>query len=70
MRKHFAPAMAPICRVRRFDLQDTQGVALLMYALDTNTVIHYFKDAGGVTARLNKLRPSDIVIPISVFYER
>ena len=40
-----------------------------MYALDTNTVIYYFKDAGGVAARVNKLRPSDIGIPISVFYE-
>ena len=40
-----------------------------MYALDTNTVIYYFKDAGGVTARLRQLRPSDIGIPVSVFYE-
>ena len=40
-----------------------------MYALDTNTLIYYFKDAGGVVARFNQLRPVDIGIPVPVLYE-
>lgn len=40
-----------------------------MYALDTNILIYYFKDAGRVTARVNKARPSELGIPIPALYE-
>ncbi len=40
-----------------------------MFALDTNTLIYYFKGAGRVTARISALAPSEIGIPVAVLYE-
>lgn len=40
-----------------------------MFALDSNTLIYYFKDAGGVAQRLRRSAPSEIGIPIIVLYE-
>lgn len=40
-----------------------------MFALDTNTLIYYFKGAGQVTAHMHALVPSDIGIPVIVLYE-
>ena len=40
-----------------------------MFALDTNTLIYYFKGAGRVTARMSALAPSEISIPVVVLYE-
>ena len=40
-----------------------------MFALDTNTLIYYFKGMGRVAARLTECVPSDIGIPIVVVYE-
>ena len=40
-----------------------------MYALDSNTLIYYFKDSGSVAARLRRCAPSEIGIPIIVLYE-
>ena len=40
-----------------------------MYLLDTNTVIYFFKDLGGVAQRLLSLPPSDIAIPTIVLFE-
>ena len=40
-----------------------------MYALDTNTVIYFFKDLGKVKERLLKIKPKDIFIPSIVCYE-
>lgn len=40
-----------------------------MFALDTNTLIYYFKGMGGVAARLGGCTPSEIGIPIVVVYE-
>ena len=40
-----------------------------MFALDTNTVIHFFKGAGRVAERLLAEAPSEICIPAVVVYE-
>jgi len=40
-----------------------------MFALDTNSLIYYFKDVGGVAERLRHCSPSQIGIPIIVLYE-
>lgn len=40
-----------------------------MFALDTNTLIYYFKDVGGVALRLRHCVPSQIGIPVIVLYE-
>lgn len=40
-----------------------------MFALDTNTLIYYFKKMGNVTANLLQVSPKDIVVPSIVVYE-
>lgn len=40
-----------------------------MFALDTNTVIHFFKGAGRVAEHLLAQAPSEICIPAVVVYE-
>ena len=40
-----------------------------MFALDSNTLIYYFKGMGGVADRLRQCTPSEIGIPIVVLYE-
>lgn len=40
-----------------------------MFALDTNTVIHFFRGAGRVSERLLHVSPSEIGIPAVVVYE-
>ena len=40
-----------------------------MYALDTNTLIYYFKGIGNVAAHLAAHRPVDIGIPVVALYE-
>ena len=40
-----------------------------MFALDTNTVIYYFKGLGGVSDRLLATSPREVVIPSIVVYE-
>ncbi len=40
-----------------------------MFALDTNTLIYYFKDMGNVSVNLLQLSPKDIGIPSIVVYE-
>jgi len=40
-----------------------------MFALDTNTVIHFFKGSGRVAERLLAEPPSEIFIPAVVVYE-
>jgi predicted nucleic acid-binding protein len=40
-----------------------------MFALDTNTVIYYFKDAGGVKGRLLAVPPGEIAVPAIVLHE-
>jgi len=40
-----------------------------MYALDTNTVIYFFKDLGKVKEHLLKIKPKDIFVPSIVCYE-
>ena len=40
-----------------------------MFALDTNTLIYYFKGMGRVAARLSGCTPAEIGIPIVVVYE-
>lgn len=40
-----------------------------MYALDTNTLIYYFKGMGQVAERLLSLPPTEIAIPAIVLYE-
>jgi len=40
-----------------------------MYALDTNTLIYFFKDIGNVKANLFTYFPKDIFIPSIVIYE-
>ena len=40
-----------------------------MYALDTTTLIYFFKGMGNVTVNLLSHRPSDIAIPAIVLYE-
>ncbi len=41
----------------------------MMYVLDTNTLIYYFKVAGNVAKRLLTVPPKDIAIPTIVLYE-
>ncbi len=40
-----------------------------MYALDTNTLIYFFKGSGNVAERLIEQRPAQIGIPTVVVYE-
>jgi tRNA(fMet)-specific endonuclease VapC len=40
-----------------------------VYALDTNTVVFFFKGAGRVAERLLAVRPADVAIPAVVLYE-
>lgn len=40
-----------------------------MYALDTNTVIYFFKGMGNVATHLFGLPPHEIVLPAVVLYE-
>lgn len=40
-----------------------------MFALDTNTLIYFFKGVGGVGVRLLATHPGEIVVPIVVLYE-
>lgn len=40
-----------------------------MFALDSNTLIYYFKGAGRVMARMSAHAPSEIGIPVVVLYE-
>ena len=40
-----------------------------MFALDTNTLIYYFKGIGHVAARMGAIAPSEIGIPVVVVYE-
>ncbi len=40
-----------------------------MFVLDTNTVIHFFKGAGNVAARLLATPPSQVGVPTVVAYE-
>lgn len=40
-----------------------------MFALDTNTLIYYFKGMGRVAEKLAGVAPADIGIPIVVVYE-
>ena len=40
-----------------------------MYALDTNTVIYFFKDKGHVAQHLFSLPPHEIALPSVVLYE-
>jgi tRNA(fMet)-specific endonuclease VapC len=40
-----------------------------MYALDTNTVIYFFKNMGNVAQHLFSLPPHEIVLPSVVLYE-
>jgi tRNA(fMet)-specific endonuclease VapC len=41
----------------------------MMFCLDTNTIIHFFKGMGRVPARLLATPPSDICVPAIVLYE-
>ena len=40
-----------------------------MYALDTNTIIYFFKNMGNVAQHLFSLPPHEIVLPSVVLYE-
>lgn len=40
-----------------------------MYALDTNTLIYYFKGMGGVAARLLSVPPAEMALPAIVLFE-
>jgi tRNA(fMet)-specific endonuclease VapC len=40
-----------------------------MYALDTSTVVNYFRGRGQVAARLLALSPREILLPTIVLYE-
>ena len=40
-----------------------------MFALDTNTLIYYFKGIGNVAARLRLVSPRELAIPSVVLYE-
>ena len=40
-----------------------------MYALDTNTLIYFFKGEGRVATRLLGVAPSDVAVPAIVLYE-
>lgn len=40
-----------------------------MFALDTNTIIYFFKGLGGVAERLAATPPAEVVIPSVVHYE-
>lgn len=41
----------------------------MMFALDTNTLIYYFKDMGNVSTNLLQIPPKDIGVPSIVMYE-
>jgi tRNA(fMet)-specific endonuclease VapC len=41
----------------------------MMYVLDTNTLIYFFKAAGKVSRRLLSVPPKDIAVPPIVLYE-
>lgn len=40
-----------------------------MYVLDTNTLIYYFRNQGGVARKLLSVLPSEIAVPSIVVYE-
>ena len=40
-----------------------------MYALDTNTVLDYFRGKGGVAARMLTVPPREVALPAIVAYE-
>ncbi len=40
-----------------------------MFALDTNTVIHFFKNKGRVLENLRRTPPQEVAIPAPVLYE-
>lgn len=40
-----------------------------MYALDTNTVIYFFKGLGNVASHLFSLPPYEVALPVVVLYE-
>lgn len=40
-----------------------------MFALDTNTLIYYFKGAGRVTTHMHAQAPYEIGVPVIVLYE-
>jgi tRNA(fMet)-specific endonuclease VapC len=40
-----------------------------MFALDTNTLVHFFKGLGRVKERLLSVSPADVAIPSVVLYE-
>ncbi len=40
-----------------------------MYALDANTVIHFFKGKGNVAKRLLAIVPTEIALPAVALYE-
>jgi tRNA(fMet)-specific endonuclease VapC len=40
-----------------------------VYALDTNSVIHFFRGKGRVARRLLAVPPSEVAIPTAVLYE-
>jgi tRNA(fMet)-specific endonuclease VapC len=40
-----------------------------MFALDTNTLVHFFKGLGRVKVRLLSVSPADVAIPSVVLYE-
>ncbi len=40
-----------------------------MYALDTNTLIYFFKGVGSVAEHLEEVPPRDVAIPSVVLYE-
>ena len=41
----------------------------MIYALDTNTLIYYFKGVGSVVSNMLSIPPSDLAIPAVVLYE-
>lgn len=40
-----------------------------MFALDTNTAIYLFKDAGNVRENLKKTSPGEVTLPVVAYYE-
>ena len=40
-----------------------------MYLLDTNTLIYYFRNQGGVARKLLSMSPREIAVPAIVIYE-
>ncbi len=41
----------------------------MMYVIDTNTLIYFFKGMGGVAGKFLEVSPKDIAIPSIVLYE-